>query len=110
MQSAGDVFLGWTRGKNGRDYYVRQLRDVKLSVIVEDWDVRLLRMGGSVRGRWRARMFRGCRHDLGIHWSSETFDDAICEFAAEYADQNQRDYKAFVKAVREKRVEAAVES
>ena len=28
MQTASDVFLGWTRGKNGRDYYVRQLRDM----------------------------------------------------------------------------------
>jgi uncharacterized protein DUF2252 len=42
--------------------------------------------------------------------SSAIFDDAICEFAVEYADQNLRDYRAFVKPVREKRLEAAVES
>jgi Uncharacterized protein conserved in bacteria (DUF2252) len=56
MQSTSDVFFGWTRGNNGRDYHLRQLCDIKLSVIVEDWDVRLLRMGGSVRGRWRAHV------------------------------------------------------
>ena len=42
--------------------------------------------------------------------SNTTFDDAICEFAVEYSDQNQRDYRAFVKAVREERLEAIVES
>ena len=42
--------------------------------------------------------------------SSGTFDDAIGEFAVEYADQNQRDYRAFVRAVREERVKAIVES
>ena len=46
----------------------------------------------------------------GYMGSSETFDDAICEFAVEYADQTQRDYRAFVKAVREGRVKATVES
>lgn len=38
MQSASDLFLGWTRGKNGRDFYVRQLRDMKISAIVESFD------------------------------------------------------------------------
>src|SRR5271165_3774827 len=38
MQSASDVFLGWTTGVNGREFYMRQLRDVKLSPIIEDWD------------------------------------------------------------------------
>jgi hypothetical protein len=45
----------------------------------------------------------------GYMGSSETFDDAICEFAVEYADQTQRDYRAFVKAVRDGRVKATVE-
>ena len=43
MQTATDVFLGWTRGKNGRDFYVRQLRDMKLSAIIDDWDTGMLR-------------------------------------------------------------------
>ncbi len=46
MQSASDMFLGWTRGKNGRDYYLRQLRDVKISAIIEDWDFTTLRAYG----------------------------------------------------------------
>jgi hypothetical protein len=113
MQSASDVFLGWTRGKNGRDYYVRQLRDVKMSVIVEGWDVRILRAYARVCA-WALAKAHARSGDAamisGYIGSSETFDDAICEFAVEYADQNQRDYRAFVKAIREKRIEAAVES
>ncbi|HKN02020.1 MAG TPA: DUF2252 family protein [Candidatus Binataceae bacterium] len=46
----------------------------------------------------------------GYMGSSEAFDEAIGEFAVEYADQNQRDYRAFVRAVREERVKALVES
>jgi uncharacterized protein (DUF2252 family) len=113
MQSASDVFLGWTRGKDGRDYYVRQLRDVKMSVIVEGWDVRILRAYARLCA-WALAKAHARSGDAamisGYIGSSETFDDAICEFAVEYADQNQRDYRAFVKAVREKRVEATVES
>jgi hypothetical protein len=35
---------------------------------------------------------------------------AICDFAVDYADQAERDHKAFVKAMREERVKALVES
>jgi Uncharacterized protein conserved in bacteria (DUF2252) len=35
MQAASDLFLGWTRGDSGRDFYVRQLRDVKIKPVVE---------------------------------------------------------------------------
>jgi len=31
MQSSSDIFLGWTRSPGGRDYFVRQLRDMKLA-------------------------------------------------------------------------------
>jgi hypothetical protein len=113
MQSASDVFLGWTRGKDGRDYYVRQLRDVKVSAIVEDWDMRILRVYARFCARALARAHArsgDAARISGYIGSSDTFDNAICEFAVEYADQNQRDYRAFVKAVREKRIEAAPES
>ncbi len=41
--------------------------------------------------------------------SNSTFDDAVCEFAVEYADQNQRDYRAFIKAVREGQIKVMIE-
>jgi len=42
MQSASDIFLGWFQGGSGRDYYVRQLRDAKISAVVEGFDLSLM--------------------------------------------------------------------
>ena len=112
MQTASDVFLGWTRGKNGRDFYVRQLRDMKMSVVIEDWDTGLLRqyarMCAHALARAHARSGDAAMIS-GYMGSGRTFDDAIGEFAVEYSDQNRSDYRAFVRAVRDKRVEAFVE-
>jgi uncharacterized protein (DUF2252 family) len=113
MQSASDIFLGWTLGTNQRHFYIRQLHDMKLSAIIEDWDDNLLRayskMCAVALARAHARSGDAAMIS-GYMGSSETFDDAICEFAVEYADQTQRDYRAFVKAVREGRVKATIES
>jgi len=113
MQSASDIFLGWVRGLNGRDFYVRQLRDMKISAIIEDWDFDMLRAYSKLCG-WALARGHARSGDAamisGYMGSSNAFDDAIGEFAVEYADQNQRDYRAFVKAVREERVKAVVES
>jgi len=112
MQTASDVFLGWTHGKNGRDFYVRQLRDMKMSVVIEDWDTGLLRqyarMCAHALARAHARSGDAAMIS-GYMGSGRTFDDAIGEFAVEYSDQNRSDYRAFVRAVRDKRVEAFVE-
>ena len=45
----------------------------------------------------------------GYMGSGHSFDEAICDFAVDYADQAERDYKAFVKAIRAGRVKAVVE-
>jgi len=112
MQSASDIFLGWSTGENGRDVYVRQLRDVKLSAIIEDWDEDLLREYGKLCG-WALAKAHARSGDAakiaGYMGSSSEFDDAISEFAVEYADQNERDYRAFIKAVREGRLKVNTE-
>ena len=113
MQSASDIFLGWTQAADGRHMHLRQLRDVKLSAIIEDWDADLLRNYGQLCGWALAKAHARSSDSAMIAWyigSSETFNDAICEFAVQYADQNQRDYRAFVRAVREGRVKAIVET
>ena len=112
MQTASDVFLGWTRGKNGRDFYIRQLRDLKMSAVIEDWDVGLLRQYGRMcaHALARAHARSGDAATIsGYLGSGRVFDDAIGEFAVEYSDQNQRDYRSFVRAIRDRRVEAIVE-
>lgn len=38
MQSASDIFLGWSETGVGRDFYVRQLSDAKLKPLVEVFD------------------------------------------------------------------------
>jgi uncharacterized protein (DUF2252 family) len=113
MQSASDIFLGWLRGNDGTDRYVRQLRDTKLSPLVEDFDAGDLRAYGRICG-WALARAHARSGDAamiaGYMGSSETFDDALCEFANEYADQNGLDHRALVKAVRDGRVKAIVES
>jgi hypothetical protein len=41
MQAASDLFLGWTRSDTGRHFYVRQLRDVKVKLLVEAYDANI---------------------------------------------------------------------
>ena len=113
MQAASDIFLGWTTSMDGRHLYFRQLRDVKLSAVIEGWDLDLLKAYGKLCA-WALARAHARSGDAGLiagyMGSSAAFDDAICEFAVEYADQNQRDYRAFIKAVREGRLEAVVET
>jgi hypothetical protein len=55
MQSASDMFLGWSQGKAGRHFYVRQLRDMKLSATIEGFDEELLRRYAEACGWALAR-------------------------------------------------------
>jgi uncharacterized protein (DUF2252 family) len=112
MQSASDIFLGWLRNARGIDMYVRQLRDAKISPVVEDMDADLLRDYGKLCA-WALAKAHARSGDAasiaGYMGSSELFDEAITEFAVEYADQTERDYRTFVKAVREGRIKATPE-
>ncbi len=112
MQSASDVFLGWTRGSSGRDVYIRQLRDMKMSAMIEDMDTPLLRQYGRMCAHALARAHArsgDAPRIAGYMGSGQTFDEAVGEFAVNYADQNQKDYRAFVQAIREGRIEAIFE-
>ena len=109
IQSASDVFLGWTRAKAGFDVYIRQLRDMKMSALVEGWDFDMLRMYTRVCA-WSLAQAHARTGDAamisGYMGSGRTFDDAICEFAVDYADQTIGDHKAFAKAIRDGRIQA----
>jgi uncharacterized protein (DUF2252 family) len=112
MQAATDVFLGWTRGKNGRDFYLRQLRDMKMSVVIEDLDTGLLRQYARMCAHALARAHArsgDAAMIAGYMGSGQTFDDAITEFATEYGSQNRRDYRTFVGAIREGRIQSTME-
>ena len=106
MQAATDIFLGWQRitGLDGvpRDYYVRQFHDWKGSADVDTMDVATAtlysRICGATLGRAHARW--GDRIAVAAYLGKgPAFDSAVADFAATYADQNDRDYEAFVSAV-----------
>ena len=105
MQTAGDIFLGWTRalGLDGKfhDFYVRQLWDGKGSFDLETITADSLTVLGKVCG-WtlaHAHARTGNRFAIaGYLGKSETFDQAMLTFAQSYADQNERDYQAFMRA------------
>jgi uncharacterized protein (DUF2252 family) len=101
MQSASDLFLGWGIGNNGRHFYVRQLRDMKTSAIIEHFKAADLRAYGRVCG-WALARAHARSGDAamiaGYMGSSEIFDDAMSDFAVEYADQTQRDYRALCES------------
>jgi uncharacterized protein (DUF2252 family) len=113
MQAASDIFLGWIRvkGVDGqmRDYYIRQLHDWKggvdaESLLVEGTTLYARLCGATLaraHGRWGDRI--AIASYLG---KSDAFDRAIARFAVSYADQNERDYEAFVRAVESGRLVA----
>lgn len=102
MQSASDVFLGWTRGEDRRDYYVRQLWDAKGSVDINAIPVRDLTAYTQLCG-WtlaRAHARSGDRLAIAAYLGGgDNFDRAIVTFAEAYADQNQQDYESLRAAV-----------
>ena len=113
MQAASDIFLGWLRfeGLDGqmRDYYVRQLHDWKGGVDVETFRVPgatlYARLCGATLARAHARL--GDRMAIAAYLGKgDSFDRAVADFSVAYADQNERDYEAFVKAVRSGRLNA----
>jgi uncharacterized protein (DUF2252 family) len=109
MQAASDIFLGWFRGTEGRDFYWRQLRDMKGSAQVErmspDELVLYARLCGWALARAHARS--GDRLQIAAYLGkSDRFDVAIADFAKEYADQIERDHAALCAAVKSGRVPA----
>jgi hypothetical protein len=101
MQTVSDIFLGWTRhSEEGRDYYWRQLRDWKGSVNIDLLDYEGLRGYAQACGWTLARAHARTGDPIAIAGylgSSDTFDQALIEFADRYVDQNQRDYEVFLE-------------
>ena len=113
MQSASDLFLGWTHDTGAsRHFYVRQLKDRKLASLAEMIEREALRfyaeLCGSTLARAHARSGDAALIS-GYLGSSEAFDAAIQEFAVDYADQSERDFRLLVQAVRSGRLQARLD-
>ena len=113
MQATSDIFLGWNRirepdGKE-RDYYVRQLRDWKWSPDFTVLSAAALKVWGRLCGWTLARGHARSGDCIAISaylGQSDSFDRAMVSFAEAYADQNEQDYAAFQKALKDKRIAA----
>jgi uncharacterized protein (DUF2252 family) len=102
MQAASDVFLGWAR-VGEFDTYVRQLRDMKGSMRLDDVDADGLILYGRLCGAALARAHARAGQPAllaGYLGRSSAFDESLAAFALTYADQNERDYESFLAAVR----------
>jgi len=96
-QASSDIFLGWTT-LDGRDYYIRQLRDMKGSVPIEKLSPSEL--ASYARGCGAALADGHARSGDSVAISAylgsgPAFGRAICRFAVAYADQTERDHARF---------------
>jgi uncharacterized protein (DUF2252 family) len=110
MQATPDIFLGWTRGPGGRDFYFRQLWDMKGSVDVTKLRPVGLGFYGGLCARTLARAHARSGDSIAISaylGTSDTFDGAVADFSEAYADQNELDHAAFVKAIADGRIQTA---
>jgi hypothetical protein len=112
IQPASDMLIGWSKGADGRHYYVRQLRDAKIKFPVEKF------------GKAKMMLFaRWCGTSLAISHArsgdpalisgylgkGEAVDRALASFSVAYADQTEKDHAALERAIRAGKVAAEVE-
>ena len=107
LQAATDVFLGWTQKPiQERHFYVRRLKDSRLANIGTRLEVALPFYAGLC-GRTLARAHARAGDSAvvaGYMGSGTAFDEAIGEFAIAYADQTDRDWNAFLAAIKAGRI------
>jgi uncharacterized protein (DUF2252 family) len=109
MQAASDIYLGWTKGPDGRDFYWRQLRDMKGAADVAAMRPAGLTLYARACGWTLARAHARSGDPVAIAaylGANDAFSRSMADFAARYADQNERDYQEFAAAVRSGRLTA----
>jgi len=113
MQAASDIFLGWYRNPYGRDFYVRQLRDMKINPDIETFTPAFLTAYATMCGWGLARAHAKIGEAemiAGYLGSKDSFDNALVQYAFAYADQVERDFKTFKAAIRSGRLKTKVGS
>ncbi|RIJ71344.1 DUF2252 domain-containing protein [Nakamurella silvestris] len=109
IQSATDIFVGWTTA-GGNDYYVRQFRDMKViadGAILAPRLVEFATACGGVLARAHARTGDPIAIDAYIG-KGRKFDEALGAFALAYADQTEADHRQFADAVAGNTISSAV--
>jgi uncharacterized protein (DUF2252 family) len=111
MQPASDMFLGWTEGPK-RQFFVRQLRDIKISIRVETFGRSEMDLYATWCGKALALSHARSGSSAmlsGYMGKSDVFDKAVAAFSMAYADQNEKDHAALERAVREGKLKAVSE-
>ncbi len=111
MQPASDMFLGYARGLT-RDYFVRQLRDIKISIRVETFGPAEMTFYAAWCGRALALSHARSGNSIalsGYMGKSDAFDKAITAFSVAYADQNEKDHAALARAIKAGKIKAQYE-
>ena len=110
MQAASDSFLGWTEGLDDhRHFYIRQLRDMKVSLVIDTMNAAELGYYADACARVLSREHARSGDAAliaGYLGSSQSFDDALASFAADYARQTEIDHAALKKAVKTGQIRA----
>ena len=114
MQPFSDIFLGWTagRGAGKRHFFLRQLRDIKISVRVETFGAAEMNLYASWCGRALALSHARSGSSAllsGYMGNSDVFDQALASFSIAYANQNEKDHAALKRAIRAGKVKARFE-
>jgi uncharacterized protein (DUF2252 family) len=109
MQAATDIFLGYVQVPGGRQFYVRQLTDMK-------WSANLAGMSRKGLGLYvwlcgealaRAHARSGDRIAIAAYLGGGgRFEEAVADFAAAYATQNDRDHRLFLAAISSGRIQS----
>ncbi|HTF65427.1 MAG TPA: DUF2252 domain-containing protein [Edaphobacter sp.] len=106
MQAASDIFLGHARSKQ-HDFYIRQFRDMKVSAEIETFRPSTLVAYATMCG-WALARAHAKAGDAamisGYLGSTDQFDSALAQYSEAYADQAERDYETFQKAIRSGRL------
>lgn len=108
LQTVSDPLLGWT-SIDGRQYYVRQFRNMKGTVALDSIGARALTDYVGICGRLLAKghaRTSGASMIAGYIGASDKLDAALCRFARAYADQTEQDHQALVHAVAKGRLPA----
>lgn len=110
MQAASDIFLGWAHAPHiGVDFYVRQLRDMKISLVCEHMSFDEMQEYADACGWALARAHaKGSDPSViaGYLGRGDAADEALAVFARAYADQNEKDYAALMRAIQSGRIHA----
>jgi hypothetical protein len=113
MQPARDMFLGWTQGvREKRHFFLRQLRDIKISIRVETFGAAEMNLYATWCGTALAlsHALSGCSALLsGYMGKSDVFDEALASFTVAYANQSEKDHAALKRAIRADKIKARYE-